>query len=115
MAYDEYLQERIDSVLKEKNIPFEAKKMMGGLCYMINDKMCVGIIKDQLMARVGPEQYEELLKLDGARPMDFTKRPMNGYLYVSPQAIDLEKDLEFWVQKCLDFNPFANSGKKKKS
>ena len=53
MAYDEYLHERIESVLNAKNIPFEAKKMMGGLCFMVDDKMCLGIVKNELMARVG--------------------------------------------------------------
>lgn len=114
MAYDEYLQERINSLLNEKKVHFEEKKMMGGLCYMIDGKMCLGIIQDNLMARVGPENYEALLKEKGARPMDFTKRPMNGYLYVTPEAIDFEKDLEFWIQKCLDFNPFAVASKKRK-
>ena len=62
MAYNEYLQERIDLILNEKKVQYEARKMMGGLCYMIDDKMCVGIIKDDLMARVGPDEYETLLK-----------------------------------------------------
>ena len=114
MAYNEYLQERIDSILNEKKILFEAKKMMGGLCYMVDDKMCLGIINDDLMARVGADAYPDLIKIKGAREMDFTKRPMRGYLYVSPEAVDFEKDLEFWIQKCLDFNPLAKSSKKKK-
>ena len=49
MAFNEYLAERINRILKEKKIPFNDKKMMGGLCYMVNDKMCIGIVKDQLM------------------------------------------------------------------
>lgn len=113
MAYDEYLQERIDSILNEKKISFTAKKMMGGLCYMVDDKMCLGIIKDNLMARVGVDSYSVLLNKEGAREMDFTKRPMKGYVYVAPEGIDLDKDLEFWIQKCLDFNPIAKSSKKK--
>ena len=56
MAYDEFLEERISRVLDEKKVVFEAKKMMGGLCYMVNQKMCVGIVKDHLMARVGPDE-----------------------------------------------------------
>lgn len=115
MAYDEYLQERIDRILSEKNIPHEAKKMMGGLCYMVDDKMCFGIVKNDFMARVGIEQYATLIEKEDARPMDFTKRPMNGYLYVAPEGVDREEDLEFWIQKCLDFNPQAKSSKKKKS
>jgi TfoX/Sxy family transcriptional regulator of competence genes len=113
MAYDEYLQERINLILNEKNVPFEEKKMMGGLCYMIDDKMCVGIVKDQLMARVGVDAYDELLTKEGAHPMDFTKRPMKGYLFVEPSGVDFDRDLEFWIDQCLAFNPKAKSSKKK--
>jgi len=113
MAYDEYLQERIECVLNEKSVRFESKKMMGGLCFMVNEKMCCGIIKNDFMARVGENDYLSLLKRSGARPMDFTRRPMKGYIFVSPEGIDKEEDLEFWVQACLDFNPQAKSSKKK--
>lgn len=114
MAYDEYLQERIERVLSEKAVAYEAKKMMGGLCYMVDDKMCFGIVKNDFMARVGTEKYSSLVERKGARPMDFTKRPMNGYLFVSPEGVDREEDLEFWIQNCLDFNPLAKSSKKRK-
>ncbi len=113
MAYNEYLQERIESVLNDRNIPFRSIKMMGGLCYMIDEKMCLGIVKDELMARVGAEAAKDLLKKKGARQMDMTKRPMNGYLFVEPEAIDYESDLEFWIDQCLAFNPQATSSKKK--
>lgn len=114
MAYNEYLQERINLILNEKKVPFEARKMMGGLCYMIDNKMCLGIIKDDLMARVGTDNYEELMLREGAREMDFTKRPMKGYVFVAPEGIDYDTDLEFWIQKCLDFNPLAQASKKRK-
>lgn len=114
MAYNEYLQERIETVLNEKKIRFEARKMMGGLCFMIDDKMCIGIINNNLMARVGRENYEALIEHEYARPMDFTKRPMKGYLIIAPEGIDYAVDLEFWIQKCLDFNPLAVASKKKK-
>lgn len=113
MAYDEYLQERIESVLNAKGVPFEAKKMMGGLCFMVNDKMCVGIVKNELMARVGEERQKVLLKKIGAKPMDFTKRPLKGYLFVEPEGFDFDQDLEFWIDQCLAFNPEAKSSKKK--
>lgn len=114
MAYNEYLQERIEFILKERNIRFEAKKMMGGLCFMIDEKMCLGIVNDELMARVGEEKYDELLLKKGARAMDFTKRPMKGFLFVSADGIDFQDDLEYWVDRCLEYNPFAKSSKKKK-
>ena len=103
MAYDEHLQERIELILNEKKVRYHSKKMMGGLCFMVDDKMCLGIIKNDLMARVGTDNYDELVVKSGARPMDFTKRPMKGYIYVSPEGIDYEDDLSFWIQKALDF------------
>ena len=60
MAFDNYLQERIELILNEKRIPFVAKKMMGGLCFMVDDKMCIGIIKNDLMAMVWADSDEEL-------------------------------------------------------
>ena len=71
---------------------------------MINTKMCIGIIKNELMARVGPEYQEEALKMKGARIMDFTGKPMQGYIYVNPEGLDNDDQLEFWVERCLDFN-----------
>ena len=113
MAYSELLADRIRHYLDEKKIGYEAKKMMGGLCFMVDDKMCLGIIKNELMARVGEEQYQILLNKEGAKPMDFTKRPMKGYLFVEPQGFDFEEDLEFWIESCLAFNPEAKRSKKR--
>lgn len=114
MAYDIHLADRIGQVLNAKKIPFEEKKMMGGLCYMVDDKMCVGIINDNLMIRIDPEIQDELLQKPGCRMMDFTKRPMKGFLYVDPVGTDMDEDLENWIQYALDFNPKAKSSKKKK-
>ena len=113
MAYSEYLAERISRNLREKNIVFEARKMMGGLCYMVDDKMCIGINDNSIMARIDPEQYQDLLQKKGARPMDFTGRPMKGFIFVGPEGTDMEEDLESWVNLCLEFNPKAKSSKKK--
>jgi TfoX/Sxy family transcriptional regulator of competence genes len=114
MAFDNYLEERMTRVLESKKVDFEAKKMMGGLCYMVDDKMCFGIVKDQMMARIDPEIYQESLKIDGCNEMNFTGRAMNGYVFLDGQVIDKEDDLEHWIELCLDFNPRAKSSKKKK-
>ena len=113
MAYNEQLAERIRISLMKKKIHSVEKKMMGGLCFMVNDKMCVGIVKDNLMARIDPEIYEKALSKKGCSEMDFTGRPMKGYVYVEPNGILYDKELEYWVQLCLDFNPKAKSSKKK--
>ncbi len=113
MAYDEFLEERITRILNEKGAPFRSMKMMGGLCYMVDEKMCTGIVKDHLMARVGPDVYESVLSRPGCKPMDFTGRPMKGYVFVSGEGIDSDDDLSYWIQLCLDFNPLAKSSKKR--
>lgn len=114
MAYDEHLGDRIIQDLKQKKVDFEAKKMMGGLCFMVDQKMCVGIVKNALMCRIGPDAYEKALENGGVRPMDFTGRPMKGYIFVEPDAIDLDDQLSYWIDLCLAFNPLAKASKKKK-
>lgn len=114
MAYSEYLADRVRASLKSLNSTFEEKKMFGGMCFLVDEKMCVGIINDDLMVRVDPIDQDKFLKEKGCRIMDFTKRPMKGYLYVAPEGVDMDEDLDKWVQRCLDFNPKAKSSKKRK-
>lgn len=114
MAYNEMLAERIRISLLKKKTVSEEKKMMGGLCFMVDDKMCVGVVKDTMMVRIDPEFYEEALTKKGCREMDFTGRPMKGFAFVEPEGIIFDKELDYWVQLCLDYNPKAKSSKKKK-
>ena len=114
MAYDEYLADRMRSVLKEKNVNFHEKKMMGGLTFMVDDKMCVGIVKENMMARIDPDIYEDSLKKEGCVEMKFTGRAMKGFVFLEPHGIDSEAELNYWIQLALDFNPKAKSSKKKK-
>jgi len=113
MAYDEFLADRIRDALNSRKISFEEMKMMGGLCYMVDDKMCIGVVKNNLMARIDPDIYEEALTKTGCKEMDFTSRSMKGFVFVEPRGIDLDEDLDYWVELCLDFNPLAKSSKKK--
>ncbi len=102
MAYDEKLEARIDAALaKLRNVT--PKKMFGGVAYMKDGKMFVGIIKNDLMVRVGPEQHAQALKRPGARPMDFAGRPMKGYVYVSPAAIRTAAALKGWIARALEY------------
>lgn len=114
MPYDEHLDDRIQKIFQDKHMPFEAKKMMGGICYLVDDKMCAGIVKDKLMARIDPEIYETALSKKGCTPMDFTGQTMKGFVFVEPEGIDMDKDLENWIDLCLEYNPKAKSSKKKK-
>ena len=114
MAYNEFLADRIYQFFHEKSVPFEAKKMMGGLCFMVDEKMCVGVVKDEVMARIDPEIYQQSLSKPGCKEMNFTGRPMKGYVFLTDDAIDLDQDLHQWLQLALDFNPKAKASKKKK-
>ena len=112
MAYDEKLAGRVRELLSSKRNVAE-KKMMGGLTFMVNNKMCVGILKDELMARIDPEVYESVLERKGCREMDFTGRPMKGFVFVDPEGTKSKKDLEYWLNLALDFNERAKTSRKK--
>lgn len=112
MAYDEILALRVRDLLAGQPIVLE-KKMMGGLCFMVDGKMCVGIVRDDLMARIAPEMMETAYTRRGCRPMDFTGRPMKGFVFVAPEGTEAPEDLEYWVDLALAFNPFAQASKKK--
>jgi TfoX/Sxy family transcriptional regulator of competence genes len=113
MAYNEHLAKRVRDFLSSKK-KVEEKKMMGGLTFMLNDKMCVGIMKDNLMVRIAPEVYESSLEKRGCHIMDFTGRPLKGFVLVSPEGIKSKSDFEYWINLALDFNKRAKSYKKKK-
>jgi len=81
---------------------------------MVDNKMCMGITGDKLMARIDPEIYAQSLKIEGCSEMNFTGRSMKGFVYVEPDIIDTDKELKYWVKKCLDFNPKAKRSKKTK-
>lgn len=113
MAYNEKLAERIREKLAE--LPdVEEKAMMGGLTFMVNGKMCVGVFKDELMCRIAPETHQEAVENTGCRTMDFSNRPMIGYVLVDETGIRSEKDFQAWLARSLDFNSKAKASKKKK-
>ncbi len=114
MAYDNYLSERISSALQNRSISFEEKHMFGGVAFMVDGKMCVGVMGDSMMARLDPAIYDESLKSKACQPMEFTGRPMKGYVTISPEGLDMDHDLDHWIGLALEFNPRAKSSKKKK-
>ena len=111
MAFDERLAERVRASFNNRDVAFEEKKMMGGLCFVVNGKMCVGIEKDRLMARIDPAVYEEALARKGCVPMDFTGRPMRGFVFVNPEGTKSSRDLGSWLALALEFNPRAASNR----
>ena len=100
MAFDPGLAERIREQLAERRGVSE-RRMFGGLAFMLNGHMIVGIIDRTLMARVGPERHADALALPHVRPMDFTGRPMQGYVYVDPPGIVEDDQLGAWLSACI--------------
>jgi len=115
MAYDEQLAQRVRELFAAKEVSVQERPMMGGLCFMVNGKMCVGIEKGRLMARIDPEVYETALGRKGCIPMDFTGRPMRGFVFVNPEGIKSRQDLESWIALALEFNPRAVASQRKQS
>src|SRR5688572_20761030 len=109
MPYDEHLAIRVRAVFERRQVGFEAKPMMGGLCFMIDGKMCIGIAGDRLMARIDPAVEAEALAKPGCTPMDFTGRPMKGFVFISPDALRTASQLSPWLDMALDFNPRAKA------
>lgn len=107
MTYDEALAKRVRKLAGDA----DERKMFGGLAFMINGKMVCGVLSNELVVRVEPDKYEEALKRIGVREMDFTGKPLKGFVYVGPAGYKTDKDLKSWVDLGLEF---ARSFKSKK-
>ncbi|MBL8317890.1 MAG: TfoX/Sxy family protein [Burkholderiaceae bacterium] len=101
MAFDAGLAQRVREVLGARPGITE-RRMFGGLAFLVDGKMFVGIQDAVLMARVGAERHHDALAMPHVRAMDFTGKPMKGYVYVDPPAIAADKDLSAWVLWCED-------------
>ena len=102
MAYDEGLAQRVREALSDQDGLTE-KKMFGGLCFLLNGNMCCGIVRDELMLRVGPEAFEATLARPHAREMDFTGRAMRGMVYVGVDGLEEDADLAGWLEPATAF------------
>lgn len=102
MAFDERVAERIREVLNNQPDIVE-KKMFGGIAFISKGHMAVGIVKDTLMARIGLATYGHALQQPHVRPMDFTGRPLKGYVFVDPPGFEQDADLAAWIHKSLAF------------
>ncbi|MBI3583657.1 MAG: TfoX/Sxy family protein [Nitrospinae bacterium] len=112
MAYNEQLAEKVRKALSHQKT-VEEKKMMGGLTFMMNGKMCVGVHTDEIMCRIDPDIQNEALRHKGSRIMDFTGKPMRGFVFVKKESIKTAKDFNYWIQLALDFNKKAKASKKR--
>jgi len=114
MSYDEKLADRVREIIAVTHRKVEEKKMFGGLCFMVNGKMCIGVEQERLMVRLDPEKYDEVLEKPGCKPMDFTGKIMKGYVFVDTEFLKTKKDLGYLVGLALEFNNKAKASKKKK-
>ncbi|MGC4100653.1 TfoX/Sxy family protein [Ferruginibacter sp.] len=114
MAYNEKLADRVREMIALTHKNVEEKAMFGGLCFMVNDKMCVGVEQERLMVRLDPAKYEEVMEKEGCKPMDFTGKIMKGYVFVDIAALQTKKKLEYWMTLALEYNKIAKPSKKKK-
>jgi len=113
VAYNEKLADRVREIIAVTHKNVEEKAMFGGLCFMVNDKMCVGVEKERMMVRLDPEKYEDVINKEGVKPMDFTGKVMKGYVFVDADALNTKKKLEYWMNLALEYNKVAKPSKKK--
>jgi TfoX/Sxy family transcriptional regulator of competence genes len=102
MAYDKGLAQRVRELFEEEP-GFNEKKMFGGICFLMNGNMACGILNEDLIVRVGPDKYSELLKLPHVRQFDITGRPMKGWVMVSCEGYESDRDLARWVKQGLRY------------
>jgi hypothetical protein len=112
MTFNEKLADRIrESLMDVPNL--EEKIMFGGLCFMVNEKICLGVFKDEMLCRIDPVLDSEVVELTGCRPMDSSGKSMKGFVFISEGAMKMRKEFEYWIGLCLEFNPRAKASKKK--
>ena len=102
MPFDEELAERVRDVLRNRK-DISERTMFGGFAFMSRGHMFIGILGETLMARVDPDQYADALRQPAVREMDFTAKPMTGYVYGAPDGLEADSALERWIAQCLTF------------
>jgi TfoX/Sxy family transcriptional regulator of competence genes len=114
MGYNQTLANRIVEYIAKTHDEIEEKKMFSGLCFMVNDKMCVALNEERMMIRLDPAKAEEVLASNEALPIVMGTRIMKGYVQVGVEALNTQKKLAYWLDLALDYNRFAKSSKKRK-
>ena len=101
MVSNEQLNDKIRALIKHRKL--SEKKMFGGMAFLLNGNMCFGTLKDDLIIRVGLERYKEALAMPHARPMDFTGRPIKGFVYVDQKGWSKDATLKKWLDMGIDY------------
>jgi TfoX/Sxy family transcriptional regulator of competence genes len=112
MAVNETLASCVREIIAARERRIEEKRMFGGLCFMVNDKMCVGVEASRLMVRFDPAMTDEVMEKEGVTPMDFTKKVMKGYAFVDIAVLKSKEGVEYWVNMALDYNKLAKANPK---
>ncbi len=102
MAYNEALAGRVRKLLARRPARAE-QRMFGGIAFMLRGHMCCGVLKDDLVIRVGPARYQKALSQPHARPMNFTGRPISGFVFVGPGGYRTDAALRKWITQAVEF------------
>ena len=111
MAYSERLANMTRELISQTQKNVKEKAMFGGLCFMVNDKMCVGVEKDRLMVRLDPAKFDEVMEKEGCKPMDFTGKVMKGFVFVDAGVLNTKKKLDYWINLAIEYNRIAKASK----
>ena len=115
MPYDIQLATRIRQYLIDlPYLAIEEKKMFGGLAFLVNGKMCINVSGDNMMCRVDPALQYSIAEKRGVQPVVMKGRELKGYYYIHPVGFQVQKDFEYWIDLCLDYNKKAKSSGKTK-
>jgi len=107
MPFDENIANAVREMIVARTDKVEEKAMFGGLCFMVNDKMCLGVKNDKLMVRIDPEVYKREIEQPGRNAMIHSGKPVKTYLFVDYDAMNGIENLSYWVNLALDYNPQA--------
>ena len=113
MAYDEKLAQRVRDLVEQTHTISEEKEIFKGLCFMVDDKMCVAVHTDEIMVRIDPALDEDVREMPGCKAMQMKGSDIKGYYFISDDVLKTKKQLDCWVQLALAYNKIAKSSKKK--
>jgi TfoX/Sxy family transcriptional regulator of competence genes len=113
MPYNEQLADRVREALMDEGEIIE-KRMFGGLCFMLNDKMCMCVNQTELMCRISPDRFDEVIERPATRPMIHNGKTAKNFVYVESDNVKSKKDFDFWLKAALDYNKVAQPSKPKK-
>lgn len=102
MAYDEGAAQRVREIVQTRP-GISERKMFGGLAFMSYGHMFIGVLGETLMARIGRDAYAQALSMPHVREMDFTGKPMKGYVYVDAKGFESDEAMQYWVNKSYEF------------